>query len=63
MDPQCVEFPRKIITSLEKCFAATVEITLSNPERKPVYWRMDVTSITSDKIFNITPIEGKIDSG
>ncbi|CAD8092149.1 unnamed protein product [Paramecium primaurelia] len=63
MDPQCVEFPRKIITSLEKCFAATVEITLSNPERKPVYWRMDVTSITTDKIFNITPIEGKIDSG
>jgi hypothetical protein len=36
---------------------------LSNPERKIVYWRMDTTSVSSDKIFNITPTDGKIDSG
>jgi len=63
MDPSSIEFPRKIITSMEKCFPATQEITLSNPERKTVYWRMDVTSLSIDKVFNIFPIEGKIDSG
>lgn len=62
MDPQQVEFPRKIITSLEKCFPATTEITLSNPERKTVHWRMDTSSL-GDNVFNIFPIEGKIDSG
>lgn len=62
MDPPMVEFPRKIITSLEKCFPTTMEITLSNPERKPVIWRMDTTSLT-DKVFTIHPVEGRIESG
>ncbi|KAM3143753.1 Encoded by [Paramecium bursaria] len=63
MDPQQIEFPRKIITSMEKLFPTTVEITLSNPERKTVQWRMDINNLLPERIFNIYPTEGKIDSG
>ena len=63
MDPQTIEFARKIITSIEKCFAATVEVVLSNPEKKTVGWRLDVTSINVDRVFHIHPVEGKIDPG
>jgi hypothetical protein len=63
MDPQMIEFARKIITSVEKCFAATVEVVLSNPEKKSVGWRLDTSSINADRVFHIHPVEGKIDPG
>lgn len=63
MDPQQIEFARKIITSVEKCFAATVEVVLSNPEKKSVGWRLDTSSINVDRVFHIHPTEGKIDPG
>ena len=53
MDPQTVEFPRKIITSVEKCFPVTQEIILSNPEKRSVAWRLDVSSLNVDKVFNV----------
>jgi hypothetical protein len=33
-----------------------MEITLSNPDKRDVNWKIDNTSIKSDKIFEIEPI-------
>ena len=63
MEPQEVEFPRKIITSIEKCFPTTIEVVLSNPEKRSIEWRLDTTQINQDRVFHIHPTEGKIDSG
>lgn len=48
---------------MEKCFPATADIVLSNPEKKSVGWRLDTTSINLDRTFHIHPTEGRIDSG
>lgn len=53
MDPSTIEFARKIITSVEKCFPVSYEVILSNPEKKSVNWRLDVTSLNEDRIFHI----------
>ena len=36
---------------------------LSNPDRKPMKWWIDVTQLNIDKIFQITPSEGIVQPG
>jgi len=55
VDPQLVVFARKIITSAEKCYPVISEIVLSNPEKKSIQWRLDLSSLNADKIFTLTP--------
>lgn len=40
VDPQIVEFPRKIITNAEKMFPFTTEINLQNPGKTSLVWRL-----------------------
>lgn len=63
MDPSTLEFPRRIITSIEKCYPINCEVVLSNPEKKAVQWRFDLTSIALDRVFSITPSEGRLECG
>ena len=58
MQPQNIEFKKKIITTLDKCFPSVTEITISNPGKKGLSWRIDLSKLEIDKIFTITPNEG-----
>jgi hypothetical protein len=57
VEPQTIEFKKKVISTPDKCFPTTQEITLSNPDKRDVSWRIDKTS---DKIFEIEPSEGLV---
>ncbi|CAD8106047.1 unnamed protein product [Paramecium primaurelia] len=63
IEPQQIEFKKKIITSPDKCFPTIEEIKLSNPDRKDVHWKIDCQSLKSEKIFAIEPNEGVVPSG
>ncbi|EAR97253.2 flagellar associated protein (macronuclear) [Tetrahymena thermophila SB210] len=63
VDPQVVEFPRKIITSIEHQFPINSEIILSNPEKRSISWRLDTSILEKDKIFTIHPTQGRVDPG
>lgn len=58
-----MEFKKKVISTPDKCFPTTQEITLSNPDKRDVQWRVDVTPLKSDKIFEIEPTEGVVPAG
>ena len=63
VEPQSVEFQRKIITTADKCFPSNFELLFSNPEKRPTSWRIDDTELKNDKIFSIHPLEGRVDPG
>lgn len=63
VEPQLIEFKKKIITSPDKCFPTVEEIKLSNPDKKDVHWRIDIAPLKQDKIFSIEPSEGVVGSG
>jgi len=64
IDPQVVNFPRKIITSQEKSYATTEYVILQNPEKRSVTWRIDDSSLQLDnEVFTIHPTTGTVDSG
>lgn len=58
-----MEFKKKIISSPDKCFPTQMEVTLSNPDRREVQWRIDVSSLKADKIFEIEVTSGIVPSG
>ncbi|KAL4497051.1 hypothetical protein ABPG72_002207 [Tetrahymena utriculariae] len=64
VQPQNIEFPRKIITTSDKDYPENFEVTLSNPERKAVNWRIDATPFDKGKkLFSIHPTQGRIEPG
>lgn len=63
VEPQRIEFPRKIITTADKCVPTTMEVTLSNPEKKAIEWRIHAQDLESDNVFAIHPVEGRVDPG
>ncbi|CAD8117028.1 unnamed protein product [Paramecium sonneborni] len=63
VEPQAIEFKKKIITSPDKCFPTVEEIKLSNPDKRDVHWKIDAQSLKSEKIFSIEPQEGVVPSG
>jgi len=40
-----------------------MEIMLSNPDKYDVGWRLDVSTLNADKVFQIQPTEGRVESG
>ncbi|EWS70940.1 flagellar associated protein, putative (macronuclear) [Tetrahymena thermophila SB210] len=62
IDPQTCEFKRKVITTPDKCFPDKMEVTLNNPDRRSIKWRIDISGITSDKIFQVEPSSGIVES-
>ena len=65
VDPQVVEFDRKIITSAEKLYSSTLDIVFSNPEKRSIDWRIDEKALdkSDNPIFNIHPTNGRVDPG
>lgn len=63
VDPQIVEFPRKIIINVDKMFPSTMDVILSNPEKRPINWKLDEKMLENDKIFAVHPREGRVDPG
>lgn len=63
VEPQSIEFKKKIITSPDKCYPTVEEIKLSNPDKKDVKWRIDTGPLKAEKIFSIEPSEGIVSSG
>lgn len=63
VDPYVVEFPRKIITNAEKMFPFTTEITLSNPGKTSLVWRLPENCFENEQIFSVHPQEGRVDAG
>lgn len=59
IDPQTCEFKKKIISTPDKCFPSVKEIIISNPDREPVKWKVDVSQLLRDKVFAISPTEGE----
>jgi hypothetical protein len=51
VEPQCLEFPRKIIVNAEKMYPQPQDIILSNPEKSEIRWRIDEKFLEEDKIF------------
>ena len=41
MEPKIIEFKKKIITNMDKTFPSYTEITISNPDMKPLTWKID----------------------
>lgn len=39
-----------------------MEVALNNPDRKDVKWRIDVSKLTSDKIFSVEPTSGVVEA-
>lgn len=44
-------------------FPSTTDVILSNPEKKPINWKLDEKSLENDKIFSVHPREGRVDPG
>lgn len=63
LQPQYIEFKKKIITALDKCVPSVAELTISNPDKTGLSWKIDLTKIESEKIFSIHPNEGFLDPG
>ena len=63
LEPQTIEFKKKVITTPEKCVPSDREITVSNPDSKTVKWRIDTAGFAKDGVFSVSPSEGRIDSG
>lgn len=65
LQPQEIEFKKKIITTVEKCFPSVAELTISNPDSKKIYWKFDLPPQKSanENVFNIYPNEGYVEAG
>lgn len=64
VQPQNIEFQRKIISSSDKDYPENMEVTLSNPDRKTAFWRIDDSPFERlKKIFSITPTKVSEEEG
>lgn len=55
VEPPLIEFARKIITNAEKMYPQTLDVTLSNPEKTEIKWRLCEMALKDDKLFQIHP--------
>jgi len=64
MRPQQIEFKRKLVLpQIEKCYPSFQDVLITNPENKLLNWKIDITSVSQDKVFNIVPTSGRLDGG
>jgi len=61
LQPQVIEFKKKVIISKDKCVPSTLEITISNPDNRAISWRIDQSKLESDRVFFFVPNEGRLD--
>lgn len=59
-----VEFPKKVITSVDTISADFQSVTLSNPSSKDIIdWRIETSPLDHDKVFSLIPVSGRIGPG
>lgn len=64
IDPQVLDFGRKIIVAPDKsAIGKQATVTLSNPDKNTMKWRVDLTSFGASKIFDVRPESGEIPPG
>lgn len=63
IEPQFCEFRRKIISSPDKTYPSIIEISLSNPDKHLVKWKLDTSSINTEKIYSFEPSHGEVGPG
>lgn len=63
MEPREVIFKKKIIKANEKHFPTFEDIRIWNADKKIIKWYFDVKSLEVEKVFTITPHEGRIEGG
>jgi hypothetical protein len=62
IEPRILDFKKKIIrNNNDKNMPSFIEMTLTNPDIKSLYWKMDVSHLEPDNIFSMLPVEGRID--
>jgi len=61
LQPQLIEFKKKVITTKDKCVPSTMEITISNPDNRAISWRIDQSKLEPEKVFFFVPNEGRLD--
>ena len=61
LQPQIIEFKKKVITTKDKCVPTTYELTISNPDNRAISWRIDQTKLEPEKVFFFVPNEGRLD--
>lgn len=62
IDPQIVDFKRKIIAN-DKFLPTVLEVSLSNPDLSPIFFQIDTSELDDKKVFSINPSEGTIEGG
>lgn len=63
MDPNILDFKRKVITSGEKTYPTYMETVVTNMDDKELNWYFDIINIKTNcdnKIFDIIPNKGKL---
>lgn len=64
IDPQVLDFGRKIIVAPDKsAIGKQANVTLSNPDKFPMKWRVDLGVFGASRIFDVLPDSGEIPPG
>lgn len=63
LEPQSIEFKRKIITTLDKRVPGTSTIILCNPDLQLLKWQFDTSRFDEDQIFQLQPNQGTLQPG
>lgn len=61
LQPQPIDFKKKVIVSKDKSVPSVIEVTISNPDNRAVSWRIDLAKFENDKVFSFVPNEGRLD--
>jgi len=63
LEPQAIEFKRKIITTLDKRVPGLSSINLCNPDLRVLKWCIDTKKLDDDQIFSLLPNSGSLQPG
>ena len=66
IDPQDIDFKKKIIQTADKAVPHCLDIQISNPDNETIDWEVDESVFEEEgnqKVFYIQPVRGKIDGG
>jgi hypothetical protein len=61
LEPTIVNFKTRVIAKGTKPIPFTEDIQITNPDHKPVKWRVDRDVLENSKVFQVSPTEGILD--
>jgi hypothetical protein len=63
VEPTLVNFKTKVIAKGSKPMPFHMDVTISNPDMTSINWAIDRDLLEKSKVFQMNPIEGKLDPG